>query len=170
VRCVVPVNLRPASKAKGLGNYFALASPTLPVGEARPKERLSEIKRAMDAFKRSPEAWVAVTTQWLLGFCGFAVQRAFLRLLRPKTSVLVSNVPGPRSKVSFAGRRIEDIMYWVPTGALGLGFSIFSYAGMVRIGVMTDAGLIPDPNLLADALNHEFRALQAAFPAAREAE
>jgi len=43
-------------------------------------------------------------------------------------------------------------MFWVPQSArLGLGVSILSYAGQVRLGVATDAGLVPDPDtIIAD--------------------
>jgi hypothetical protein len=41
------------------------------------------------------------------------------------------------------------------SGRLGLGVSVLSYAGEVRIGVATDARLAPDPE-----------AIVAAFPAA----
>lgn len=164
VRCVVPVNLRPASKAKELGNYFAIVTPSLVVGEPLPQVRLAKIRRAMNALKRSPEGMVVVTVFRLLGALGVIVQSMILRLLASKTTVVVSNVPGPRSTLSFAGLRIEDIMFWVPmAGALGLGFSIFSYAGRVAIGVMSDVKLVPDPKRLADLLNHEFHDLQQTF-------
>jgi hypothetical protein len=47
---------------------------------------------------------------------------------------------------------MESFLAWVPqTGPLGLGISILSYAGQVRIGILADAGLVPDPGeLLAD--------------------
>jgi hypothetical protein len=162
MRCVVPLNLRPASKAGELGNCFALVTPTLPVGEQQPGERLRRVKRAMDSLKRGPEALVVVTTFRLLGLLGVGVQRFIMNLLASKTSLVVTNVPGPRTRLSFAGLPIEQIMFWVPMGgAIGLGFSIFSYAGEVAIGIMTDEGLVPDPQVLASAVNAEFRELQA---------
>lgn len=169
MRCVVPVNLRPASMAGQLGNYFALVTPTLPVGEVRPRERLQRVKRAMDKLKRNPEGLVVVTTFRLLGLLGVAVQRMIMNLLASKTSMVVTNVPGPQTRLSFADLPIEQIMFWVPMGgALGLGFSIFSYAGNVGIGIMTDEGLVPDPKALSEAINTEFSELQKVFGTADE--
>ena len=33
---------------------------------------------------------------------------------------------------------------------LGLGVSILSYAGQVRLGIATDSGLVPDPEAIID--------------------
>jgi hypothetical protein len=38
---------------------------------------------------------------------------------------------------------------------MGLGVSIFSYAREVTIGVMSDAAVIRDPQVLVDAIDHE---------------
>jgi hypothetical protein len=37
--------------------------------------------------------------------------------------------------------------------------SIFSYAGKVTVGFMTDTGLVPDPKPLVEAFDAELRAL-----------
>ena len=64
-----------------------------------------------------------------------------------KATAVLTNVPGPAPTLYFAGSRIIDIMFWVPqSGRLGLGISILSYDGQVRMGVATDAGLVPDPD------------------------
>jgi diacylglycerol O-acyltransferase len=48
----------------------------------------------------------------------------------------------------------------VPQAAsVGLGVSIFSYAGTVTVGVAADAGLVPDPGALARDLAAEVEAL-----------
>jgi hypothetical protein len=48
----------------------------------------------------------------------------------------------------------------VPQSAgTGLGISIFSYAGSVRVGVAADLGLIPDPALLVEAYHAELAEL-----------
>jgi hypothetical protein len=47
-------------------------------------------------------------------------------------------------------------------GRLGLGVSILSYDGSVRMGVGTDAGLVPDPEHIIDGFHAELDALQAA--------
>ncbi len=52
-------------------------------------------------------------------------------------------------------------MFWVPqSGRMGMGISIFSYEGSVVVGFATDAGLVPDPEAIAQAFEDEFRSLQ----------
>ena len=41
---------------------------------------------------------------------------------------------------------------------LGLGVSILSYAGQVRLGVITDAGLVPRPGEIIDHFEKEMQA------------
>jgi hypothetical protein len=53
-------------------------------------------------------------------------------------------------------------MGWVPqAGPLGLGVSILSYAGQIRVGVLSDEGLVPNPEALLAAFRDEHRALLA---------
>ncbi len=53
-------------------------------------------------------------------------------------------------------------MFWVPqSGRVGLGISILSYAGEVRLGLAGDAGLVPDPQRIADAFSVELESLVA---------
>ena len=48
----------------------------------------------------------------------------------------MTNVPGPREPIYFAGTRIAGVVVWVPAaGPIGLGVSIFSYNGAVTVGV-----------------------------------
>lgn len=74
----------------------------------------------------------------------------------------MTNVPGPREIRFFAGQPIKGLMFWVPqSGRLGLGVSIFSYAGEVLVGVASDAGLTPDPESIIRNLHQEFDDLMA---------
>jgi hypothetical protein len=45
------------------------------------------------------------------------------------------------------------VTFWVPqTGAVGVGISVFSYAGAISVGVAADARLLPDPAPLVSAI------------------
>ena len=51
-------------------------------------------------------------------------------------------------------------MFWVPqSGRLGMGISIYSYNGQVTVGVITDEGLVPDPERITEYFGAEFRLL-----------
>jgi diacylglycerol O-acyltransferase len=78
-----------------------------------------------------------------------------------KATAVMTNVPGPNQTLYLAGRPIQDIFFWVPqAGRVGLGISICSYAGGVRMGVGTDAGLVPDPEHIVAGFHEEFEAMR----------
>jgi WS/DGAT/MGAT family acyltransferase len=172
VNAVCPVNLRPLHEAEQLGNRFGLIWLALPIGSADPLERLRLVKERMDALKRSPEPLVVFGILSALGVAPAEVSGPLVDLFGAKGTAVLTNVAGPRQAIYIAGGRIEDIMFWVPqSGRLGLGLSILSYDGRVRVGVASDRGLVPDPEAIADAFEAEFAALaEAARQATRPVE
>ncbi len=165
LRVFVPVNVRPAG-ASGLGqlgNRFGLLFPRLPVGVADPAARVAAISRQMTAGKASAEAASTYHLVRLAGLLPRWCQALAGRVLGSKASAVVTNVPGPRQPVALAGAVLSRLTYWVPqVGSIGIGISIFSYAGTVTIGVATDAGLVPDPARVTDAMAAEFADLRRA--------
>lgn len=159
-RAVVPVNLRSQDEALQLGNKFGLVFLSLPVGIEDPVERLRELKRRMDALKDTPEPLVAFGILTAIGIVPVCVQDVVVDMFGAKGTSVMTNVPGPRDTIYLAGAPLDTIMFWVPqSGHLGLGVSIISYAGQVRVGIATDPGLVPDPDQIVDAYRTEFEAL-----------
>jgi WS/DGAT/MGAT family acyltransferase len=156
IRAVVPVNLRPPDEPLRLGNAFGLVFLSLPVGISDPLERLNELKRGMDKIKGTPEAMVAFGILAAIGAATSTIQDFVLKLFAIKATAVMTNVPGPREDRFFAGKPIKDLMFWVPqSGKLGLGVSILSYSGKVYLGVVTDAGLVPEPQAILDEFYNE---------------
>jgi diacylglycerol O-acyltransferase / wax synthase len=163
IRAVVPVNLRPLDDPVDLGNRFGLVFLGLPIGLTTPVARIAALKREMDRLKASPQAIVAFTILNALGMASPEIEHVGVKLFAQKATAVMTNVPGPRKRLYLAGKPIRDIMFWVPqSGRLGLGVSILSYAGEVRIGIATDAGLVPDPGAIVadfqDELDEMWRA------------
>ncbi len=53
-------------------------------------------------------------------------------------------------------------MFWVPSvGTLGLGLSILSYAGEVRVAVTADRAVCDNPQLLLDDFRDEFERMSS---------
>ena len=74
--------------------------------------------------------------------------------------MVLTNVPGPRHPLSIAGTPLRGVLVWAPcSGSVGMSVSVFSYAGKVTVGFLTDAGLVPDPQALADAFRTHVLAL-----------
>jgi WS/DGAT/MGAT family acyltransferase len=161
VRALIPVNLRPHQHAVTLGNRFGLVFLTLPVGVPARRTRVLTVKRRMDEIKASSEAVAALGILQALGAVPLEVEDQVVKLLSSKASAVMTNVPGPRKKLHLAGRSLQHVMPWVPrAGKIGMGVSIFSYAGEVRLGIATDAGLVPDPETILEGYLDEFKHLR----------
>lgn len=159
-RAVVPVNLRPANEELTLGNAFGLVFLSLPVGIEDPLDRLNELRRRMDGIKGTPEAVVAFGILNAIGIASREIEDIVVGIFGQKATTVVTNVPGPREVRYFAGKKINQFMFWVPqSGRLGLGVSILSYAGEVLVGIATDSGLTPDPDAIVALIHEEFEKL-----------
>lgn len=173
VRALVPVNLRgqvPGAGDPALGNRFGLVFLPLPVGAAEPGERLVRIRSAVAELKRSPDAVVTYAVLWAVGQLPEQAERLLTGFFSRKASLVVTNVPGPRARLHLAGHEIDRMMFNVPHPAtLGLGVSILSYAGEVRIGVRADAAVLPDPGALVRGFGEEVDALAALAGSAAQA-
>jgi len=160
-RAAMPVNLRPLARMADLGNQFGLIFLSLPVGAKNALERLKELRRRSLALKRSAEPVVVYAILRMLGIVPLAVQKMVVAIFATKATAVMTNVPGPRETLYLAGKPIDEIFFWVPqSGRVGLGISIFSYAGHVRLGVGTDAGLIPDPEAVVAGFHEEYSELR----------
>jgi WS/DGAT/MGAT family acyltransferase len=158
IRATVPVNLRRPEDAPSLGNAFGLVFLELPVGIADPLERLSAVHEAMRGLKQSYQPLLMLGLLGALGLMPGRVEAAAIDLLSAKTTLVASNVAGPRQAVRLGGRRVTGLVFWVPqSGELAAGISLMSYDGAVQFGLLADARRVPEP-----------RAVVARFPAAFE--
>jgi len=165
LRVFVPVNVRrPGAPVPArLGNRFGLLLLRLPVAEADPLARVRAVSTRTRALKAGAQALATYTLLNVMGASPAPMQRWGVRLLGTKASAIVTNVPGPRQPTSLAGSTVSRLIYWVPQpGSIGIGVSIFSYAGGVTLGVAADAGLMPDPAQLTAAMVAEFDLLRGA--------
>ncbi len=160
IRAMVPVNLRPLDQAYKLGNRFGLAPLVLPIGVANPIERVYEVRKRMNHMKGSYQPLLAFSLLAVAGLLIKPAQDAMLNLFGKKTTAVMTNVPGPREKLKFLGSTIEENIFWVPqSGDVGMGVSILSYGGGVQFGLITDAGLCPNPQAIIDEFEPEFAKL-----------
>jgi diacylglycerol O-acyltransferase / wax synthase len=75
---------------------------------------------------------------------------------------VVTNIRGPAAVFSLGGVPVEGMALLVPTtGRVGLGISICSYAGAVRLGVISDEAVVPDPDRLVAELARELASVVA---------
>ena len=160
MRALVPVNLRSAEKAYKLGNQFGLVFLELPIGVANPVERLYAVRANMRALKGSYQPVLALGLLAAMGAGPKILQDQLLIALARNASAVMTNVPGPQQPLYFAGAKIGQFMFWVPqSGNIGMGVSILSYDGAVQFGLITDRGLVPDPEHVIAHFGPEFEKL-----------
>ncbi len=163
IRTMVPFNLRPLDQPlpRELGNRFGLVYLTLPVGITDPLDRLAEVHRRMEAIKHSPEGVLSYGILEAIGLTPPQIEQRLLDVFAKKTTAVMTNVPGPREPLYFAGTELAGVVGWVPAaGTIGMGMSIFSYNGGVTVGFQVDAGLVPDPETIIADYERELGALQ----------
>lgn len=163
VRVSMPVNVRRPDEPLTLENKFAAVPLELPAGIPELADRVAQVKRRMDELKRSAAPIVVYAIQRaLLALLPQAVSRWLIDFLANKCTAVVTNVPGPQRDLTLAGRRVRNMMFWVPQRAnIGLGISVLSFAGKVQVGVIVDARLVADARDLTRAFEEEFQALRA---------
>ena len=157
IRALVPVNLRPPAEGHNLGNHFGLVFLDLPIGMDHPLERLYEVRRRMGELKGSYQPIIALGILGAVGYGPKVLQEQVTQLLSSNATAVMTNVPGPQHPLYLAGRRIVELDFWVPqSGGIGMGVSILSYDGRIQFGVITDAGLVPDPARIVERFADEF--------------
>ena len=160
VRISMPVNMRGPKESVRMENRFAAVPITLPTPRDL-KERLAATKVQLDAMKRglTPLTIFGVVHLFLRAL-PFGVSRLLIDFFANKCTSVVTNVPGPTHELFLGGRRLRQLMFWVPQRAtIGVGISILTFAGNVQLGVIADTRLIEDPEVLVLALEAELEAL-----------
>ena len=167
LRASIPVNLRHDESSPGLGNRFSLNLLALPVDRGDPVERLDVLRQRLRDLKGSSEAEVIVGLMNLYGLAPTEVDNLVIHLLGNKVTAVLSSVPGPPRLTYFAGQPIRRMIFWVPqSGRLGLGLSLLTYQGSVTLGVVSDAGLVPDPGAIVQGFQDEWKEFLKTLPPA----
>jgi len=163
IHVIVPVNMRSADADEALGNEFGMVFLELPLGMANPLERLYAVHQRMLALRHSPQPMLLLGLLYFAGIAPRAVHEQLLQTLGAHATAVMTNVPGPQRRLRFAGAEIDEQIFWVPqSGHIGMGASLLSYAGHVQFGLITDAGMVPDPERIVERFAVEFSKLKQA--------
>jgi diacylglycerol O-acyltransferase / wax synthase len=159
IHWLVPGSLSPfdAGLPADLGNHFSLIFLPMPLGVRDPQLLVDQIRGHMTRIKESAEPVVTFGIQWVLAESPKAIAVALTNLFANKAVGVLTNVPGPRTPMSFAGAPVAGMIGWAPcSGDEPMSLSIFSYNGEVTLAVAADAALVPDPTRIADLIAEEF--------------
>ena len=168
LRAMMPVSLRGADEAAGLGNRISFLFIDLPTDEPEPLRRLRSIHAVTAARKESREAEGGEAVLSALGHAPHVVQRAMTRLVAsPRTfNLVVSNIPGPPAEMWMRGCRLSEAYPVVPLAerhALAIG--VTSLPGGVFFGLYADRKMLPDADRIAQRIDEALDELLDACPA-----
>lgn len=174
VRTLVPVSVRAPGQESIRDNRVSLLLAELPVDILDPVERLVVVRERLTQLKEEHEAEAGAAMLAVAGTEPFFPVAAALRLAAhlPQRSVVTvtTNVPGPRQPLYALGRRLTEIIPYVPIAErLRTGVAIFSYCGQVTFGLTGDYDSAADIWTLADGIERGMAELLTAARAAHPA-
>ena len=157
VRSLVPVSVRAPGAESVYDNQVSALLADLPVHVADPVERLAAVRSELTTLKESKEAMLGEALTSLGRFTPFPVASWWSRLAfgLPQREIVTvtTNVPGPRQPLYGMGRRLLEIIPYVPIATtLRTGISIFTYGGNVTFGITGDFAANPDLDVLAHGI------------------
>ncbi len=159
VPSLVPVSVRAPGDNGSFGNQVSATVSNLPVHIADPVERLAAVRAEQDSLKASGEAMIGQALVALGRYSAYPLAswlvRKALALPQREIVTVTTNVPGPQEPLYWMGRRLEEIIPYVPIAStVRTGISIFSYDGSVTFGITGDYMTNPDLDVLAQGIEH----------------
>src|SRR5581483_3676602 len=144
------------------GNRLGFMLTSLPVQVADPVQRCRSASAAAKVAKEQirllgpgfiGDLVEYVPQRWIQAFCRRASETRRYDRATPQANLVVSNVPGPKQQIRIAGYPVTDVF---SVGALndgcGLNITVWSYHDRLEISVLTDANLVPRPELVTAAM------------------
>jgi diacylglycerol O-acyltransferase / wax synthase len=165
LRAQVPVSLHSRDRSdKEIGNRDSFLNVDLPIDEADAIRRLELINAETAKRKRLGDATELYDFFHALGRLGPVGRLAQHMTSGPgEFSLAVSNVPGPRTPISVADRRVESLgSVAEPAQRHALRISALSCAGSINVGLCTDPDALPGIGSLADRLEEALAELRTA--------
>ncbi len=164
-RALVPVSRRRPGGAV-TGNRLSAYLLDLPVGAADPRERLRQVRAAMDRNKAAGPlkgaGAVAVLADQLHPLAHRFGAPLAANAARMLFDLLVTSVPLPRSALSLAGCPLSALYPMAPLArGQSLAVALSTYGGRVHVGLVADGKALPDLDRLAGAVAEEFAELEA---------
>jgi WS/DGAT/MGAT family acyltransferase len=169
VPSLVPVSVRNPGEESIYENRVSALVANLPVEIADPVERLAAMTAQMTTLKASSESEAGEAFISLRRYTPSALASLFVRLAfsvpQREIVTVTTNVPGPQQPLYGLGRRLVEIIPYVPIATtLRTGVSIFTYSGQVTFGITGDYATTPDLDVLAAGIEEGIAELLAAIP------
>ncbi len=167
VRSLVPVSVRAPGEENIYDNRVSALLADLPVHVADPVERLAAVRAQLQDLKaadeaKAGEALLALGRFTPFPFLSWWVRQAF-GLPQREIVTVTTNVPGPRQPLYGMGRRLVEIIPYVPIATtVRTGIAIFTYCDDVTFGITGDFAASPDLDVLTHGIEDGLSELLAA--------
>jgi diacylglycerol O-acyltransferase len=160
LRAMVPVSIRTGEEEDPWTNRVSGLVAELPTDCADPLDRVARCSAAMRNAKRTldmvPATELVDLTQFSAPVLATSAVRLASRLrladrIGQPFNLVISNVPGPREPVYFAGAQLcHQFPVSIVTDGQGLNITVVSYLDRLDFGFIVDRDLVPDVWDLAD--------------------
>lgn len=159
----VPVDLSPSSSEIKFQNKFAIVFVKLPSSQEDAIDVLYKTKARIDSFKRSGEPFaMSLGMKLSIDFLPEIATRPLISFISRKATCVLSNVPGPQYFLSVSGNSIKYMTFYPPQrNNIGIGLSIYSYAGQVIIGAQGDEAVLKDPEMITEFFGESIKELES---------
>ena len=151
LRVSMPISLRTDEDGIG-GNRITIVRFTVPVRLGTPAERIYRIGELCRSARHEPALSYGNWIAGVLNLLPVAVPGGMFK----HVDLLASNVPGFPVEVFVAGARVEAFYPFGPPLGSSANITLVSYDGMCNIGINTDGGAVPDPDVLKECLREGF--------------
>lgn len=160
LRAMVPVSIRTGDESDPWTNRVSGLVAELPTNCEDPLQRVALCRKAMSVAKEQFELMPAESLIDIAQSSPPVVSAAAVRLasrlkladrIGMPANVVISNVPGPREPLYFAGAQLQhQFPVSIVTDGLGLNITVQSYMDRLDFGFIADRDLVPDVWDLAD--------------------
>ena len=132
----------------------------LPVGLADAQQRLESVCQQVRASQGSFEAQVAYSMMSAAGNAPAPLASRLINSYGDKATLIMTNVAGPPQKLKLLDQPVEQILLFSPAkGNIALSAGLISYAGNIFLSLVTDARLIPEPQMIISFYEQELLTL-----------
>jgi len=175
LRAMVPVSIRTGTEDDPWTNRVSSIVAELPTDCDDPLERIARCRTAMAEAKRQLDLVPATTLTEATDATSPVIAGAAVRLMARLSdrvnlpvNVVISNVPGPREALYFAGAKLD---HYIPVSTIsngvGLNITVHSYEDRLDFGLVADRDLVPDlwdlVDLHIDEIGRLFEAAGATY-------
>lgn len=137
-------------QAKEFANKIAVMFLPLPTNTHNPLRNVREINRRMTDIKTSGDAFSVRTGMRIFAYMlPEIINKTLYNFMLAKSSMVLSNIAGPQSKVVIAGEEVDYLVFWPPPkNKIAMSLSMFTYNDAVRLGIGCDDVLMSDPGVM----------------------